>query len=187
VTAVKNHYSVYSLDVFWDDEFKHLEYIQEPFNDPDAVQRWLIQGYQPKFCGDLADMRHRLPSWNHRFIEHFQNLGWQDIGCAYYRMTSGTVMPVHQDRYVKYIDLFDLQHRESTIRRALVLLEDWQSGHYLEVACHPFVNWQAGTVVEWRYDTPHMAANVGLNPRYTLQITGHVNAVGIYDDSLEAA
>jgi hypothetical protein len=164
----------YNLDVFWDDEYKSLDYIQEPFNDPTDVDRWLSQGYQSKICGDLCDMRSRQPSWNHRFIQHFESLGWKDIGTAYYRMTSGTVMPVHEDRYVKYIDLFDLQGQEHTIRRALVLLEDWRSGHYLEVMGEPWVNWQAGTVVEWIYDTPHMAANIGLEPRYTLQITGHV-------------
>jgi hypothetical protein len=164
----------YNLEVFWDDEYKSLDYIQEPFNDSADVSRWVSQGYQAKICGDLCDMRSRQPSWNYRFIEHFESLGWKDIGTAYYRMTSGTVMPVHEDRYVKYIDLFDLCGQEPTIRRALVLLEDWSSGHYLEVMGQPHVNWTAGTVVEWVFDTPHMAANIGLEPRYTLQITGHV-------------
>lgn len=164
----------YNLDVFWDDEYKHLDYIQEPYNDQRDIAQWLAQGYQPKICGDLADMRGRQPSWNYKFIEHFERQGWKDIGTSYYRMTSGTVMPVHQDRYVKYIDLFDLKGKEHTVRRALVLLENWQSGHYLEVLGMPFVNWCAGQVVEWTYDTPHMAANIGLQDRYTLQITGHV-------------
>jgi hypothetical protein len=83
-------------------------------------------------------------------------------------------MPVHQDRYIKYIDLFDLQGQEHNIRRALVLLEDWSPGHYLEIQGKPIVEWKAGTVVEWAYDTPHMAANIGLEDRYTLQITGHL-------------
>jgi hypothetical protein len=34
--------------------------------------------------------------------------------------------------------------------------------------------WQAGDVVEWTYDTPHLAANMGIDPRYTLQITGWI-------------
>ena len=172
--TVAQGYKVYNLDVFWDDEFKHLDYIQEPFNDSEDVRRWMAQGYQPKICGDMADMRSRQPAWNHRFIEYFQALGWKDIGTSYYRMTSGTVMPVHQDRYVKYINLFDLHGREHDIRRALILLEDWKPGHYLEVQGKPFVEWCAGTVAEWIYDTPHMAANVGLEDRYTLQITGHL-------------
>lgn len=167
-------YKIYNLDVFWDDEFKHLDYVHEPFNDPQDVQRWIKQGYQSKICGDLCDMRHRLPSWNQRFIDHYESLGWKDIGCAYYRMTSGTVMPVHEDRYVKYISLFDLKGREHTIRRSLVLLEDWRPGHYLEILGKPVVEWVAGTVVEWIYDAPHMAANIGLEDRYTLQITGHL-------------
>jgi len=168
------HYRIYDLEVFWDDEFKQLDYQQEPFNDPNDVQQWLAQGYQSKICGDMADMRGRQPSWNHRFIQHYTSLGWQHVGTSYYRMTSGTVMPVHQDRYAKYVSLFDLAGKESLIRRAVVLLEDWRPGHYLEIQGRPLVEWRAGTVVEWTYDTPHMAANVGLEPRYTLQITGHL-------------
>jgi hypothetical protein len=83
-------------------------------------------------------------------------------------------MPVHQDLYRRYIEVFNLQGQETKIRRALVLLEDWQSGHYLELNGEPVVNWHAGDTVEWQYDTPHMAANIGLEPRYTLQITGHL-------------
>lgn len=170
----ERRFDVYHLDVFWDDEYQHLDYIHEPFNDQTDIQRWLALGYQNKICGDLADMRGRQPSWNNKFVEFFKDRGWRDIGTAYYRMTSGTVMPVHEDRYVKYIDLFNLYGREHTIRRALVLLENWKSGHYLEVMGTPVVSWRAGTVVEWPYDTPHMAANIGLEPRYTLQITGHL-------------
>lgn len=166
--------SKYQLEVFWNDEFKHLSYVQEPFNDPTDVERWIGQGYHDKICGDLCDMRHELPSWNHKFIEHYESRGWKDVGCAYYRMTTGTVMPEHQDRYKRYIELFNLQGQEHRIRRALVLLEDWRSGHYLEAMSEPVVAWQAGQVVEWTYDTPHMAANIGLEDRYTLQITGWV-------------
>lgn len=164
----------YHIERFWDDEFKTIDYVQEPFNDPDTVALWISQGYQSKICGELADMRHRLPSWSNQFIEIYQQQGWRDIGIAFYRMRTGTVMPVHSDLYKRYIELFDLQGQEHTIRRALLLLEDWQPGHYLEVNRHPYVGWQAGDTVEWVYNTPHMAANIGLEDRYTLQITGHL-------------
>lgn len=164
----------YSLEVFWDNEYKKLNYIQEPFNDPVSINQWLGQGYSPKFVGEMCDMRSLQPSWNHKFIEHFAQLGWKDIGTSYYRMSTGTILPVHGDLYKKYIELFNLQGQEQTIRRALVLLEDWKSGHYLEIMGSPIVDWKAGTVVEWTYDTPHMAANIGLEDRYTLQITGHI-------------
>lgn len=165
--------SRYNIDQFWDDEYRFLNYVQEPFNDPVSVARWVGQGYQSKITGDLCDMRHKLPSWNCRFVDFYQQRGWCDIGIAYYRMHTGTVMPEHQDLYKRYIEVFDLKGQETSIRRAIVFLEDWKSGHYLEIAGKPVVEWCAGDVVEWYYDTPHMAANIGLEPRYTLQITGH--------------
>ena len=165
----------YQLYPFWNDEYKTLDYINEPFNDPVSVNCWLSQGYQAKICGELSDMRHRLPSWNHKFIELYDAQGWKDVGVAYYRMKTGTVMPAHSDLYKRYIKIFNLQGREHTIRRALVLLEDWKSGHYLEVMGKPVVDWRSGSVVEWTYDTPHLAANIGLEDRYTLQITGHID------------
>ena len=165
--------SKYHIERFWDDEFKTLDYVQEPFNDPVSVNNWLSQGYQAKICGDLCDMRHRLPAWADRFIKLYTHRGWKDVGIAFYRMRTGTVMPNHSDLYKRYIEIFNLQGQEHTIHRALVLLEDWKSGHYLEAMGEPVVNWHAGDVVEWTYDTPHMAANIGLEDRYTLQITGH--------------
>lgn len=163
----------YNLKVFWDEEFKTLDYINEPFNDPVSINQWISQGYQSKITGELCDMRHTLPSWSYKFIGLYESMGWKNIGIAFYRMRTGTVMPNHSDLYRRYIELFNLQGQEHTITRALVLLEDWKSGHYLEVIGEPVVNWKAGQVVEWKYDAPHMAANIGLEDRYTLQITGH--------------
>ena len=36
--------SKYNITIFWDDEFKRLEYINEPFNDPVSVNTWISQG-----------------------------------------------------------------------------------------------------------------------------------------------
>jgi hypothetical protein len=167
--------SQHQLHPFWDDQYKTLDYINEPFNDTALYQKWLAQGYADQFTGDMCDMRSAQPTWNQRFIEIFAGLGWKDIGTSYYQMNTGTVLPTHQDLYLKYIELYELKGREHTIRRAIVFLEDWQPGHYAEYLDRPFVNWHAGAVVAWNYDVPHMAANLGLTPRYTLQITGHVD------------
>ena len=164
----------YQIEKFWDNEFKTLDYVREPFNDPDSVNRWINQGFSANITGELCDMRRPQPSWNRQFVEYYQEKGWFDIGTSYYRMTSGTVMPEHQDLYKAYIKRFRLEGQEPWIRRALVFLEDWKPGHYLDCMGQPFVNWKAGDVVEWVYDTPHTAANIGFADRYTLQITGHL-------------
>jgi len=168
-------YHRYQLYPFWDAEYKTLDYIYEDFNDIESIQLWTNQGYANKFVGAMCDMRSPQPSWNSRFIEIFAGMGWQDIGTSYYCMSTGTILPTHGDLYLKYVELFNLQGREHTIRRAIVLLEDWKSGHCLEIIGRPITDWKAGTVIEWTGNTPHMAANIGLENRYTLQITGHVD------------
>lgn len=165
----------YQLHPFWDDSYIGLDYNNETFNDPYQIHAWQSQGYANRFTGDMCDMRATQPVWNQRFLDLFRGQGWQNIGTSYYRMSTGTVLPTHQDRYVRYIDLHGLLGREHTIRRAIVFLEDWQPGHYAEYEGQAFVNWKAGAVIEWNYDAPHMAANLGATPRYTLQITGHVH------------
>lgn len=163
----------YHIAKFWDDEFKALGYINEPFNDNENTRYWIDLGFPAKFTGDMCDMRSAQPSWNTAFIKMFEEMGWQDVCTSYYRMASGTILPTHCDLYLKYIDLFNLAGQEHTIKRAVIFLEDWQPGHYAEYLDVPFTNWVAGAAVEWEYDAKHMAANMGFTPRYTLQVTGH--------------
>lgn len=163
-----------NIEPFWDDEYLRLDYSVESFNNPLDTESWLKAGYRSKFTGAMCDMRQPQPSWNNKFIEHFTGLGWKDIGTSYYRMDTCTILPVHQDTYKRYVELFNLQDKKHTIRRAIVFLEDWASGHYLELKGIPITGWRRGFTVIWAYDAPHMAANIGLTPRYTLQITGHV-------------
>jgi hypothetical protein len=163
----------YHIPAFWDDEYKTLNYVNEQFNDSENLEYWRSLGFADKFTGDMCDMRQYQPSWNNTIVSIFEQMGWKDIGTSYYRMQPGTILPTHSDLYKKYIEIFNLQGHEHTVRRAVIFLEDWQSGHYFEGVGEPLVKWRAGDTVEWAYDIPHMAANMGVTPRYTLQITGH--------------
>lgn len=167
-------FAKYHIPVIWDDEYRRLDYVQEQFNDPVKLQEWQDMGFQNVATGYMCDMRSPQPTWNNIIKKIYSEMGWQDIGTSYYRMGPGTILPNHSDLYKKYVELFALQGREHTIRRAVIFLEDWASGHYSECAGHAVVEWRAGDVIEWSYDTPHVAANVGYTDRYTLQITGHV-------------
>jgi hypothetical protein len=164
----------YKIPRFWGIEYKLLDYIEEDFNDPESIRIWRHQGYNCKFTGYMCDMRSPQPEWNDKIIKIYSEMGWKDIGTSYYRMSTGTVLPTHSDLYVKYVKLHNLQGQEQRIRRAIVFLEDWKPGHYSEINGIGLVNWHAGDVLEWDYDTPHAAANIGIEDRYTLQITGWV-------------
>ena len=168
------HVDKFNIEPFWGDAYRHLDYAKEPFNNPWDVSRWTAMGFADNFVGAMCDMRKTQPVWNNHIIAEFERRGWKDVCTSYYRMDPGTILPNHTDTYKRYIEIFELENLHQSVYRAIVFLEDWQSGHYLEVAGEPVVKWSAGDVVSWWYDTPHLAANMGYTPRYTLQITGHV-------------
>jgi hypothetical protein len=167
-------YNRYHFDPIWGTEYRDLDYIQEQFNDADQLAAWQAQGYTNVSTGYMCDMRSPQPEWVNSVLGIFMLRGWQDLGTSFYRMGAGCLLPTHGDLYRRYVEIYNLQGQEQSIRRAIIFLEDWKSGHYLEVAGDAITGWSAGDRVEWAYDTPHMAANMGPADRYTLQITGHV-------------
>ena len=148
---------------------RDLSYINEPFNNPQDLREWRELGYtQTTFTGDLYDMRFPEPEWIQGFRERIplRHFSW-----AVYRMRPGTTLPEHSDTYARFRDIYNI-HAQTQIRRYVVMLEDWASGHYLEVDQVPQAPWSAGAAVWWHDDLRHLAANVGRTDRYTLQITG---------------
>jgi len=116
----------------------------------------------------MYDMRNSEPTWINPFREIFV---WQNWAWSVYRMGPGTVLPNHRDTYARYREIYGVVDPKS-IWRAVVFLEDWQSGHYFEIDHTPVTGWRAGDYATWQGDTQHLAANMGETPRFTLQITG---------------
>jgi hypothetical protein len=165
------------IDPFWNDEYRYLNYKSEPFNNLEDLSRWRCEGYvhpDSHFTGAMCDMRCSQPNWNSQLIQWAeQQFNINDVGTSYYRMATGVILPTHSDTYRRYIELFNCKLQDVT--RILVMPEDWKSGHYLEIADVAYTSWKAGDYFWWTGAVPHMAANIGVEPRYTIQITGHVN------------
>lgn len=160
------------IDPIWDHSFKSLVYEYLPHKDQTMVQQWLDQGYNQTqtLNGAVHTFRDNIPDYARPLCNR---LAWNDMGCQLFRMNTGDIIPMHQDHYLGYsraMNITDLNR----IWRAVVFLEDWKSGHYLEINSEAFTGWAAGDYVVWNNDVPHMAANIGIDPRYTLQITGWV-------------
>ena len=155
------------------DTYKFLQYEKEPFNDTEAIEEWL-KIYGDIFdTGEMADFRKPQPDWTNKVAEFLKlNL----CGTTFYKMAPGKILPYHSDAYKKYIAYHNIENVK-TIHRAIIFLEDWKPGHIFEIDGYPIVNYRAGTYVVWNYDTPHMAANLGPDFRYTLQITGIIENV----------
>ena len=169
VIPERNNWNLGFIADPWWSGYQNLGYINEPFNDHESEAQWRALGYsQTRFTGDLYDMRDTEPDWIDAFRKVFP---WQHWAWSVYRMNPGTVLPNHSDLYVRYRKIYGIDDVES-IWRAVVFLEDWQSGHYFEIDDTPVTEWVRGEYAIWRGSTTHLAANMGQTPRYTLQITG---------------
>lgn len=169
IPGSNNSWAQGHLDPWWGKAHRDLSYIHEQFNDQDSLKQWRALGYtQTRFTGDMYDMRFAETDWLSKFKPHFPfaNLCW-----SVYRMTPGSVLPTHRDTYNRYRLIHGLD-ADTDIVRIIVYLEDWQSGHYAEMNGRPLIGWQAGDWICWRNDFPHLAANIGVTNRYTLQLTG---------------
>ena len=125
----------------WNLKHRELSYTNEPFNDPDTQAAWRSLGYtQTKFTGDMYDMRNPEPSWIDALRKVFP---WKHFSWSVYCMGPGTILPEHVDTYTRFIKIYNVTN-PSLIRRAIIFLEDWQSGHYLEIAGIPITKWSAG-------------------------------------------
>lgn len=156
---------------WWGFKHRNLPYINEPFNDQSSVTKWRDLGFtQERFTGDMYDMRFESPEWLYGFGAYFKD--WKNIGWSVYRMGPGIILPQHSDLFTRYKKIHNLSDSNS-IWRAVIFLENWQSGHYLEIDNKPITEWSAGNYIAWNNDVPHLAANMGTTDRYTLQLTGH--------------
>ena len=163
------------VEPFWDDEYKLLKYHKETFNDEYTIEKWRSQGYQndiKSFSGEMSSHGDDLPSWNDIVLEWAEKeFQLKDVGCCYYRMGTNDIIPNHSDAYNVYTKKFNC--KLESVYKILVFLEDWKSGHYFELESKPILEWKSGDYITWVGKTNHFAANIGVDDRYTLQITGH--------------
>jgi hypothetical protein len=155
------------LPILWDDEYKNFDYTRQPITGEEA-DIWRKQGYtHDTTTGKMYDSRNPMPEWVNK-VASLLNL--RNPGFVFYRMDTLDIMPVHTDHFNTYCRVFNKDRKE--VRRAIVFLEEWKPGHYFEVEGNGVVNYKAGEYVLWTPDAPHAASNIGVEPRYTLQITG---------------
>jgi hypothetical protein len=157
------------IDPWWDDSFKNLGYEYYPIKNVHDEERWITEGYKNVILnGALYAIPKPMPDYANPFLTMFE---WHNVGLGFFRMNTLEMFPTHQDHYTSYRQKFNITDT-STIWRCIVFLEDWKSGHYMEIDSKPHLEWRKGDYVRWNYDVPHFAGNFGTEPRYTMQITG---------------
>lgn len=155
------------VNPFWTNEYKFFNYKEKYFNDPILMNKWIDLGYKGNFGGGVYDMQNKMPAWTSPFFSLFPGI---HTSITFFKMLVSDILPTHSDTYQRFIEIHKIKNPKS-IKRSIIFLEDWKSGHIFEIENQAMTNWKAGDFVLWEYDTPHMAANLGLEPRFTLQIT----------------
>jgi hypothetical protein len=132
------------------------------------MKKWRDMGYyHESFSGGMYDSRNPMPDWTNTVA---QQLGLDNAGFVFYKMTTLDIMPQHVDHFNTYCRIFEVDRKD--VYRALLFLEDWQPGQYLEIKKKALTSWKAGDYVMWQADVEHASANIGTSERFALQITG---------------
>lgn len=86
------------------------------------------------------------------------------------RMMPGQILPYHRDKYATYKKRNNISD-DQEVTRIIVFLHEQKAGHQLWIE-DQFCSGPAGSYFGWTGDTVHMAANLGSEDRYILQVTG---------------
>lgn len=149
------------------DDFLKFEYLKQPIKE-EELDKWRNQGYyHNSFSGFMYGGKNKMPEWVDGISKE---IGLKNCGFVFYKMEQLDIMPPHVDHFDTYCKVFNIDRSE--VFRAIVFLQDWKPGHYFEYDNKGLVNWKCGDYVIYSTDTPHAASNIGIEPRYTLQITG---------------
>ena len=164
------------IEPFWTKQsITSLNYETSKASPDQNFVKWKRLGYidqQSHLTGKLCDMKKKQPSWNSDLVHWFETTyNVKDTGSSYFKMVTDTVLPVHSDSFSKYRTIFNCKQTDCI--RIIIFPFDWASGHYFEIEDVAITDWRAGDYVMWRGNTPHMAANLGITPRYSIQLTGH--------------
>lgn len=83
--------------------------------------------------------------------------------------TPGNIMPWHQDKFFT----FRRQYPDNPyVIRFIMFLQDWKLGHVLQAGDSIISHWRAGDVLTWHPDRFHLSANIGIENKWTVNVTG---------------
>ncbi len=99
-----------------------------------------------------------------------RQLGMEVINVSTIRQDPGHCIPIHRDEFYQIKTTYP--DRTETKVRANIFLEDWKMGHFLQHGDTVLTHWKQGEGCLWDREVEHLSANAGLEPKYTLQISG---------------
>lgn len=103
-----------------------------------------------------------------------RQLGMDVITVSSIRQVPGGVIPWHRDTFYQIRQR--CPNRPETPVRANIYLEDWRMGHFIQFDDTVDTHWRQGQGWLWDDQILHLGANAGMEPKYTMQISGFLRA-----------
>jgi len=107
-----------------------------------------------------------LPEEYHTFAKEI----FSEYSLSVIKQMPGQTIPEHYDTFYKFSQQYKCDRKD--VCRLNFFLEDWKSGHYFEIDNEAVINWRKFNFIVIRYGQPHLSGNMGMEPKYTMQITG---------------
>jgi hypothetical protein len=107
-----------------------------------------------------------LPDEYHTFAKTI----FSDYSLSVIKQMPGQTIPEHFDTFYKFSEKNKCNKED--VCRLNFFLEDWKPGHYFEIMYEPYTKWGKMNFKIIRYNEPHLSGNMGMEPKYTMQITG---------------
>lgn len=85
----------------------------------------------------------------------------------------GQTIPSHLDTFFMFSVKNAVNPKDCV--RVNIFLEDWKTGHYFEINENPILKWKKGDAVIVEIEEFHLSGNMGIEPKYTMQVTGVKN------------
>jgi hypothetical protein len=152
------------IDKTWNDE----DYINLSwYTNEDHEERFNATVNTETYNVGVAICNENLPQV---FYDLLDNFNIKKPVVAVNKLSPGKILPYHKDKFVAYKKRNNVSDEEQIVRY-IVFLHDSKAGHQLWIEDNICVG-PVGSFFGWDKDTIHMAANLGWEDRYILQITG---------------
>ena len=162
----------YQKNISWNiEEIKKLNFkFIETYQKNPSYTEYFHKRYENVIGNDAYYLPNVMPD----FVEDVLNLPiFEEYSMklpGIHRMQPGMALPVHSDPFGNVSKLYDIKNIEE-IDRYIIHLEDSKDGHYTQVGDEIWCNYKLGDYVWWKGSAKHAAFNMGIEDRYTLQIT----------------
>jgi len=125
------------------------------------------------YCWENTKMKQIL--WDLTEIEVdrlSKNLNMEILSVTSIMQPPGSIIPPHVDSFFQLRKKFP--DRPNPVR-ALIFIEDWKVGHFLQCNDDVYTHWKCGDGLIVDRAQCHLSANAGVEDKHTVQVSGFMN------------